>query len=78
MALDNRQRAVQKIRRRKALGDDVARLHQLQRHLISVGVEQAASDDDAVLHEDVTLDQLANRFTMSERAGNVIRNRLVA
>jgi hypothetical protein len=58
VALDHGERAVEEVGRREALGHDVAGLHQLERHLEGVGVDQPAPDDDAVLHEDVALDHL--------------------
>jgi hypothetical protein len=58
VALDYRQRPVHEVGGGEALGHDVAGLHQLERHLEGVGVDEAATDDHAVLHEDVALDEL--------------------
>ena len=57
-AFDDGERAVEKVGRRETLGDDVARLHQLERELVRIAVVHPASDDDAVFHERISLDEI--------------------
>ena len=62
----------------KTLRHDIAGLHQLQGKLVSVAVQQAPPQHDAVLHERIALDQFANARFMIESGGAEIRNGFVA
>ena len=70
-AFDDGERAVEKVGRRETLGDDVARLHQLERELVRIAVVHPASDDDAVFHERISLDEILNLRFQLESLGRV-------
>jgi len=67
--------AVHEVGGRKALGDDVAGLHQLQGKLESVSVIQTAADDDGVAHEAVTFGEGFDLRSQGERGVHSVGRR---
>ena len=77
LRVDHGQRSVQQVRTGERLRGQVAGLHQLQSQLVGVCVSQTATNDDAVFHKHVALDELGYRSLLFERARYEFRNRFI-